>query len=76
MAMREIMDDKADLIRLSKFANKQAKLVKARRDLTDQIRQDENLSLSEKRDRIKRVEEAEEQIYNRFISTFKQQAED
>lgn len=70
MAMREIMDDNRTLIRLAKYSERQQKLIKAKRDLVDRIRQDETLSLTQKRDKIKQVEAAEEKIYNKFISAF------
>jgi len=67
---QELKEENADLIRVAKIAESQMKLAKAKRDAVDAIRLDEDMDFSEKRDKIKAIEEKEEQIYDKLIKSF------
>jgi hypothetical protein len=69
-AMRDIVGDNRVLIRLAKVADRNSKLITAKRDLIDDIRNNDNMTLPQKRDKIKQVEEAESRVYDKFIETF------
>jgi len=59
------------LAKLSKRANKEQKKIKKKRDYIDDINADDDLTLNDKRLRIKQVEIEERKLYLQFLSKFK-----
>lgn len=66
----QILQDERPLLAMAKYGEAYSKAIKAKRDLVDKIREDDSLSLAEKRNRIKAVEQKEEALYDKFISTY------
>lgn len=73
---RTIVEDKRELIAMGRVADKMRKSVAAQRDAQDRIMQDEELSLPEKRSRVKALENEEAHLYNRYLKLFQQKEEE
>ena len=67
---KSIMDENRAVILLADYADRQAKMAKAKRDAQDAVRRDDKLSLGEKRKRIKEIEMEEQSVYLRFLRKF------
>ena len=68
--IQEIIVDSKPLLKLNKFAVDLEKVIRAKRDEVDRIRNDENLGLKQKQDQMGVIEEAEKAVYDRFIKAF------
>jgi hypothetical protein len=70
LGMQEILRDNKALLAMDKYADHQQKLIKAKRDETDRINADKNLTPKQKNEKIKLIEMQETAVYKRFIQTF------
>ena len=64
------------LIGLAKASERFSKAITAKRDLVDQIRNDETMSVARRRMEIKRIEKEEEALYDLYVTRHKQVLED
>ena len=69
--MKQVLEDKKELIALNKYAGKLQKIIGVVRDEQDAIRMSDTLTAAEKRLRIKESELREEKLYNQFLDVFK-----
>lgn len=69
-AMLKIQQDHAPLLALAEFADETKKTAKARRDLVESVRLDDNLSLAQKRAWMEQMEQKEEAAYDNFLRVF------
>ena len=68
-AMRQILDEQRQVLALGKVLQTAQKMIRARRELEDQINQSD-LPLEEKRAQLKAVEKQESSILSRFTARF------
>ena len=64
------------MIGLAKASERFSKAITAKRDLVDQIRNDETMSVARRRMEIKRIEKEEEALYDLYVTRHKQVLED
>jgi hypothetical protein len=64
---RSILVENPGVLAMAKQADAFAKMAKAKRDLVDKIRQDDTLSLDDKRTQMKEIEQREQKIYTQFL---------
>ena len=69
--MRAVVEDKRELLALDRYANKLAAAIDAARDQQDAVRADENLSVKEKRLKLKDMESQEAKFYDQYLDVFK-----
>jgi hypothetical protein len=66
----EIKETEEAALSLAKFAGKTIQLATAKRNAVEKIMKDEDLSLAEKREEIKEIEESEQEVYDAFLQAF------
>lgn len=71
--MQDVLKDKKELIALDRYANKLAATIDAARDQQDAVRADKNLSVQEKRLKLKDMEATEAKFYDQYLDVFKAQ---
>ena len=69
--MQTVLKDKKELIALDRYANKLAATIDAARDQQDAVRADKNLSVQEKRLKLKDMEATEAKFYDQYLDVFK-----
>ena len=69
--MQDVLKDKKELIALDRYANKLAATIDAARDQQDAVRADKNLSVQEKRLKLKDMEATEAKFYDQYLDVFK-----
>ena len=69
-AAKDMWKKNGPLIELSHYADNQKKLIGAKADLIDNIRNDDKLTLAQKQTKMAVIEAEESVIYNRFIKQF------
>lgn len=66
----KVWDQRGELIAMGGYMDSLTKMVKAQRDLVDEVMADETTTLGYKRARVKALEREEEQLYSEFIREF------
>lgn len=68
-----VWDQRGELVAMGGYLESLTKMVKAQRDLTDEVMADETTTLAYKRARVKALEREEETLYSEFIREFAQE---
>lgn len=76
MSAKKLMEDNGELIAMDKYADRLSKMIKAKRDMQDVVKQDEKLTVAEKRLKLKALELEEQKVYDRYLDTFKQRTKE
>ena len=75
MSVKKLQQDDAELIAMDKYADKLSKTIKAKRDMQDVIKQNDNLTIAEKRMRLKAMEIEEQKLYDKYLDIYKQKTQ-
>lgn len=70
LGMQSILNDNKALLDMAKYADRQQKMIKAKRDEVDRINADKDLTLKQKDEKVKLIEMQEAAVYTKFIKTF------
>jgi hypothetical protein len=75
MSAKKLMEDNGELIAMDKYADKLSKTIKAKRDMQDVIKQNDNLTIAEKRMKLKAMEIEEQKLYDKYLDIYKQKTQ-
>ena len=73
--LNKLMEDNGELIAMDKYADKLSKIIKAKRDMQDVIKQNDNLTVAEKRMKLKAMEIEEQKLYDKYLDIYKQKTQ-
>lgn len=76
MSAKRLEKDNAELIAMDKYADSLSKMLKAKRDTQDVVKQDEKLTVAEKRLKLKALELEEQKVYDRYLDIFKKRTKE
>lgn len=76
MSAKKLMEDNGELIAMDKYADRLSKMIKAKRDMQDVVKQDEKLTVAEKRLKLKALEIEEQKVYDRYLDIFKKRTKE
>ena len=75
MSAQRMARDNAELIAMDKYADSLSKMIKAKRDAQDAIKNDERFTVAEKRLKLKVMEAEEKKVYDRYLDIFKKRTD-